>query len=76
MIDVNDREAKSSVELRYCNGTLIMFGKPYMHKGKCQCTCVAVNDSIDEAWKKLVEAENKRTEYIDSILSKQKEHHE
>ena len=77
MIDVNDSQAKASVELRYCHGTLIMFGKPYMHNGKGLCTCVVVNDSIDEAWRKLVEVENKRTEYIDSILAKveKKEHH-
>lgn len=77
MIDVNDIEAKSSVEIRYCHGTLIMFGKPYMSNGKELCTAVVVNDSINEAWTKLVEIENKRTEYIDSILEKaqQKEHH-
>jgi hypothetical protein len=67
MIDVNDVEAKSKVEFRWANGVLLMYGEPYRFKGNELCSVVAVTGTIDEAWEKLVDIENKRTEYIDDI---------
>jgi len=71
MIDVNDPEAMAQVKLVYQSGSLLMVGKAFRSKGGLRRPFVIVEGGdLNAAWRKLVEQENERTDYIDSIYAR------
>ncbi len=78
MIKLDDLEEMAETRLIFDkkSGQLFLLGKPYsknvMRDEMWRTYVVVKNGDLNDAWAKLVSAENERTAYIDSLFHKSK----